>query len=355
MVRGKNNGISPEMKKQSNDQLNQLQRNLSYDTKDYTIELLVQKLDNHDFFIPDYQRSKVWTLEDKSLFIESVLLGLPSPFIFLSDTDDTGDEDNGGRLEIIDGVQRTSTLSEFIGNKFTLKGLKKLDTLNGFSFSDLSETHQRRFRNRTIKTIVLSSNTPIDARSDIFSRINRGGKQVTDAEYRRGAFPGMLTNFIDECAKDSDFISLTTISKKRDDRYERFELALRFFAYREEYKSVKNRVAPFLNDYLIRNQNSFDIEAGRLQFRNMCRYAKQMLGELGFSKSGQTPRVRFEALAVGISLAIEENPNVKQIQNPSWLTSKEFCELTTSDASNNSGKLRKRIEFVYNKIKNGEV
>ena len=73
-------------------QLQTMQRQVDYDTKDYTVELLLSKFERGDFFIPDYQRQYVWKANNRSLFIESVLLGLPIPFMFFAGCDD-------GRLE----------------------------------------------------------------------------------------------------------------------------------------------------------------------------------------------------------------------------------------------------------------
>lgn len=100
------------------------QRNVSYDTKEYTIELIVNKYyngikkDENEFFVPDYQREFVWDDIRQSRFIESLMIGLPIPYIFLAET-------KSGRYEIVDGSQRIRTLSAFIHNELKLKGLKK--------------------------------------------------------------------------------------------------------------------------------------------------------------------------------------------------------------------------------------
>ena len=102
--------ISLEDKKAADAQIKECQKQIEYDTKDYTIELLVEKFKKNEFFIPKYQRNYIWRDKNKNLFLESVFLGLPIPFMFFADSDD-------GRQEIIDGAQRMQTLVSFCNKK----------------------------------------------------------------------------------------------------------------------------------------------------------------------------------------------------------------------------------------------
>lgn len=120
---------------------------------------------NLDNIIPPYQRDFVWQPKNKTLFLESVFLGLPIPFMFFADCDN-------GKQEVIDGAQRMQTLVEFYNNQLQLSGLKKLTKLNGFYFKDLSDTQQRKFLNKALRIIILEEDTPTAARQDLFYRIN---------------------------------------------------------------------------------------------------------------------------------------------------------------------------------------
>jgi hypothetical protein len=136
-------------------QILEQQRIVEYDTKEFTIELLVQKLgeggDGDDIYIPSYQRQFTWDPWRQSRFIESVLIGLPIPFLFFSDMKD-------GRLEVVDGSQRLRTCQAFVNDELALVGCERLDQVDGFCFSDLSKAQQRRLKNRTIRAVVLSPN-----------------------------------------------------------------------------------------------------------------------------------------------------------------------------------------------------
>lgn len=341
--------VTPEQVEAAERQLKELQRQVEYDTKDYTLELLLDKFEKGDFYIPDYQRQFVWKPNNRSLFIESVLLGLPIPFMFFAGCDD-------GRLEIIDGAQRMQTLREFVKRKMKLSKLAKLTELDGFVFEDLSTATQRKFLNPTFRVVVLDEKTTTDIRQDLFNRINTSGVKASDSEVRRGSYPGKLTSYIEKCCKNELFVALCPISKNKAVRQERFELVLRFFAYLNDYKHFEHEVNPFLNDFLAKNLDSFDEQQYETDFIGMLNFVQKHF-QFGFAKSQNattTPRVRFEAISVGVALALRAYPNL-EVKNVDWLNSEEFKVLTTSDASNNEGKLVARVEYVRDRLIEAKV
>lgn len=348
MARTKKEHIISNDERQAADlQIKETQKQIDYDTKDFTIELLVDKFKKKDFFIPSYQRNFVWQPKNKTLFLESIFLGLPIPFMFFADCDN-------GKQEIIDGAQRMQTLVEFYSNKLQLSGLKKLTKLNGFYFKDLSDAQQRKFLNKTLRIIVLEEDTPTVARQDLFYRINTTGMKANDSEVRRGSYPGPLTDFIEKCSKDEVFVSLCPMSEDRVKRHERFEFVLRFFAYLNSYENFGHTVNEFLDEYLINNLIDFNENAFYDDFQRMVSFVKENF-PCGFAKTEKakaTPRVRFEAISVGVALALREKPNLK-IRNVDWLDSDIFKEYTTSDASNNEGKLKLRVEYVRDQLLKG--
>ena len=341
--------VTPEQVEAAERQVKELQRQVADDTKDYTLELLLDKFEKGDFYIPDYQRQFVWKPNNRSLFIESVLLGLPIPFMFFAGCDD-------GRLEIIDGAQRMQTLREFVKRKMKLSKLAKLTELDGFVFEDLSTATQRKFLNRTFRVVVLDEKTTTDIRQDLFNRINTSGVKASDSEVRRGSYPGKLTSYIEKCCKNELFVALCPISKNKAVRQERFELVLRFFAYLNDYKHFEHEVNPFLNDFLAKNLDSFDEQQYETDFIGMLNFVQKHF-QFGFAKSQNattTPRVRFEAISVGVALALRAYPNL-EVKNVDWLNSEEFKVLTTSDASNNEGKLVARVEYVRDRLIEAKV
>lgn len=321
-----------------------LQQQVDYDLKDFTIELIVQKFRKDEFWIPPYQREYIWKPTHKSLFIESVLLGLPIPFMFLAENDD-------GRLEIVDGAQRIQTLESFLSGDITLKGLIKLPSVNGFCFSDLPETQQRKFLNRALRIIVLAEGTDQSLRHELFKRINTTGEKARASEVRAGAYAGPFMDFIKSCAALEEFRTLCPISNSMIDRQEDVELVTRFFCYLDHYQEFKHDVELFINSYVVRIKNDFDEEKMRAEFIGMLDFVRKSF-PTGFAKTKgakTTPRVRFEAISVGVAAALRARPSLKP-HTVEWLESEEFLQQTTTHASNSGPRLRGRIEYVREKL-----
>lgn len=317
----------------------------NYRTKDYPFEVISSKFGdkndpNSTLYIPDYQRNFVWDPKKQSKFIESVLLGVPlTPFLV--------SEDEDGRLEIIDGSQRIRTLIAFFENKLKLRNLNKLENINTAKYKDLPKRSQTYFKNRDFKFII--ADNAIDAiKQDIFERINTTSEKLSDTEIRKGSYSGKFYEIILKLKDNEAFRKICPISKQKANRGEYEELILRFFAYIDRYKDVKRDVAIFLNDYLEgMNDIDFDKEFYITAFDSMESFITKFF-PIGFRKepnSNSTPRVRFEAIAVGVYLALKENSDLK---NPKmdWLESDGFKIQTTSDSSNNPNRLKDRVEFV---------
>ncbi|EFB92652.1 MAG: DUF262 domain-containing protein [Prevotella bivia] len=324
------------------EQINQESIPYDYDTKEYPVEVIIHKFDQGQIFVPTYQRQFVWKLNQRARFIESVFLGVPiMPFLVSVSGKDA-------ELEIIDGSQRIRTLAEYCNGRLKLSGLEKLTFLNGTRFSDLSTARQNKFLLRDFRFHVVTENAKPEIRADIFNRVNTSSNKLTSSETRRGAYQYKFYNFVVECSQNELFHEVCPISKSRSDRGEYEELALRFFAYSESYLSFKHDVSSFLDDYVKAHKSSFDEERMRNAFFTMLNFAKKELAPCYFARSERdksTPRVRFEALAVGIHFALLEKPNLT-VKDRNWLNSIEFKKVTTSDASNNPGRLKERIEFV---------
>lgn len=220
------------------------QRVINFDIKEFTVELLIQKFERGDLHIPYYQRKYIWSEQRKKKFIESVILGLPIPYLF------GADKDEDGRIEIIDGVQRLNTLVSFYKGDFTLDKLEKLNFLDGISFNELPEGQQRRLLNRTIRMIVLDQNCTENDRFDVFERINTTSSILKDSELRKGAYQGEFWKMIAQCADNKLFQELCPLADSSVMRGEREELILRFFAYSDKYTEFEHSVKDFLNDYL---------------------------------------------------------------------------------------------------------
>ncbi|WP_457279133.1 DUF262 domain-containing protein [Polaromonas sp. P5_D5] len=355
----KESAITDQQKTKSEEQIRLLQREVDYQTKEFTVELLVQKYqsgledDENEIFIPAYQRQFVWNAPRQSKFVESVMLGLPIPYIFISNLPKEISEDEG-RAEIVDGSQRIRTLAAFVNDELKLVELEKLDQLNGFRFSDLDLSRQRKFNRQPVRVIELSDKADEQSRRDIFERINTGSDELRDMEKRKGIYTGPFYDFIKDCASREDFKAVCPVSYSKQRREESEELVLRYFAYSDTYLDFRHDVSKFLNDYLKKNQTSFGKAKLLKQFNQMVKFSTDHL-PYGFKKnptSKSVPRVRFEALACGITLALRENPKLKPnpLNTEIWINSQKFNDLVSSDASNSLPRLKGRIEYVRDRL-----
>lgn len=341
--------ISLEKRQKAEEQIKALRREIDYDTRDYSIDFLVQQYREGEFYIPDeYQRQYIWEDANKTRFIESILLGLPIPFMFFSDTDD-------GRCEIIDGAQRTQTLVEFMDDELRLTNLKKLTELNDFTYSDLPEYFRRRFNKTTMRIIVLSDETTLEIRQEIFNRINTTGVRARPSEIRRGSYAGPFMDFLKECTENPVFIRVCPVSDISKKRYDDLELVLRFFAFLNNYQAFSHRVDEFLDEYVEKTQNNFDRAQFKYEFEKMLGFVDKYF-DYGFRKTKtakSTPRVRFEAIAVGVGLALRIKPDLVP-QSMDWLNSEEFKVHTTTHASNSPARVTGRVEYVRDMLLAGD-
>lgn len=327
-------------------QLNTLRSTIRYTTSEWTVEYLVDKFDSGLFVIPDYQRRFVWDRGRQSRFIESLLVGYPIPFLFVAVLED-------GRQEIVDGAQRIRTMRAFVRGDLTLSKLKKLTTINGFTHEELPDAVRRRLLARSLRLIVLDEGTEASAREEMFDRINTSPMKANEMEVRIGVQRGPFLDLVLECANRPRFKSLAPMAKKKTDRREREELVLRFFAYGDRYKEFTHDVNRFLDSYL-EDANSWDAtritEKGE-QFLRMLDFVEQHI-PLGFRKDERgksTPRARFEAIAVGVHLALESGQPLNTT-DMSWLDSEEFKVVTSSDQSNTKSRFLRRVTFVRDQL-----
>lgn len=335
-------------------QLEEVQRELDYDTKEFTVELLVNKFGNggegDDIFVPHYQRRFNWEPRRQSRLIESLLIGLPVPFLFFADCQD-------GRLEVVDGRQRLGTCKAFLANDLELTGLERLEKLNGFTFKMLSKSQQRRFRNRTIRSVVLSQKVTEEDRRDLFDRINTGSLLAEPAETRRGSNAGPVTELIDELAMDSRFQRICPLPPAARKLREGEELITRFFALSGSLDGYRDRIGDFLNTWLKNINTRATSDAAlvpdlRSRFHRTMMFAESRYPN-GFAKkatSTTTPRVRFDALAIGAYLAMEEDPSLEQtgpkVPISDWFPSDDFFVHTTSSSANVRSRIENRTTYV---------
>ncbi len=238
-------------------------RSVAFDSYDITIKQLYDMiLEGMIDIAPEYQRHFVWDVGRQSALIESILLGIPIPSLFMATNKDSS-------WEVIDGVQRLTTLLNFIGDEEELKKtginfkqlklskLEKLDSMNGVAYKDLPKSMQFMLQTRPLRITVLNDRSDFHVRYDLFERLNTGGVTLHEQEIRNCIFIGEFNDFIKELSQNEDFRAVVkmTEASERSGSYE--ELVLRFFAYYEDRDSFIHSVKGFLNDFMEKKTKSF--------------------------------------------------------------------------------------------------
>lgn len=201
------------------------------DTKPFNISLVFEMIKEGDIDLsPDFQRHFVWTdVGARSRLIESIMLRIPLPVFYLA-------QDNEGRLQVVDGLQRLTVIEQFLSGNLKLRDLEYLTEEEGkiFSHEDPSKCISQRFRKRILQTQLLMNiidpQTPADVKFDIFKRINQGGRPLNAQEIRNCMASPSTRELLHTLSESAEFLRATCNSVGTV-RMQDQELALRFIAF----------------------------------------------------------------------------------------------------------------------------
>lgn len=255
-------------------------RRVYADKLDLDVATLCNRIQNGDLILqPEFQREYVWDDTKASRFIESILMQIPTPVIYLA-------EDVDGKKLTIDGHQRLKSIFRFWSNEFPLKNLTFFKELNGKKFKDLDKEYQRRLLDGVLRTILIRRESDSDVKFELFERLNTGSVHLNSQELRNCVYLGSYNDFIKDIANDRDFLFLLGL-KMPDKRMQDRELALRFLAfYHTPFYQYKPPMKKFLNDEMKRYRNISKDEADKLKtvFKKSVDLTKIVFGDKAFKR-----------------------------------------------------------------------
>ena len=317
---------------------------------DFDVDGLVKRFDRGAIYRPEFQRNFVWTLRQASKFIESILLGLPIPSVFLFREEETQ------KLLIIDGLQRLTTLHAFKkgqlpnnGRKFKLKDVKS--RFEGKTIEDLSEDDQRRFEDAIIHAMIIQQMAPDDTHSSvyhIFERLNSNGTPLQPQEIRAAAYHGSFQAMLDGL---NEHPAWRLIFGSKHKRAKDQELILRFIALRFSREDYTRPMKGFLNDFMSKHRNGSEeqLKAFERSFVEAVERCAEALGKQAFRLSRSMNVAYFDALMVAVS----ENPQASShdiIEASKRLSEdKSFIEFVSEATSNEPsvlGRILKAKEWL---------
>jgi hypothetical protein len=335
---------------------------------DLSFRELAMMYDEGELLKPELQRKYVWTKKEASRFIDSVLLGLPIPSIFLAKQDDE-------RMLIIDGYQRIMTIYDFMkGNKFQgddrIFSLFNSDIINqrwrGKQFSELSLEEQRKIKSTTIHAIIFEQKHPQDDTGmyQIFERINTSGAALKPQEIRNCVYQGKFNSLLFELNKETSWRNMFG-SEIEDQRMYDLELILRFFAISDlrnnpEKEQNSINLLKYLNNYMgkYRNLEENQEHIFRDNFMNMINLIKDILGENAFKRFdinkqsfvGRITPAAFDAISSATLYAKEkgfQKDSTKDYTSnyKNLLQNEQFID-STSNRTTKVENIRKRISIA---------
>ena len=261
-------------------------RKIIWQAKDFSIREFSSMLQDGDLELqPQYQRKYVASPKIASKLIESILMDVPIPVIYLA-------EENDGSYSVIDGQQRLTSFISFINGKypngevFKLTGLKVLKELNRKQFPDIEKEFQNKIRKTTLHTIIIKKESNDDVKFEIFERLNTGSIKLNEDEIRNTVYRGKYINLLAELEENETFHELV----KKDNFKNRMiyrGMILRFFALSEKsYLNYIPSMKQFCNKELRDNRNLSDekIKEYKSRFLDSLDMVKVVFGENSFRR-----------------------------------------------------------------------
>lgn len=335
------------------------------DTFDMSFGEIANLHKNRELVIqPEYQRLFRWSNQQKSHLIESILLELPIPQIFVIENLD-------GVLELIDGLQRTSTVLQFIEpdslglDPLVLEGCTLINALNGLKFYDLPLSLRLSLKRSPIRTVVIKKQSKGFLRYEMFKRLNTGGSNLEPQEIRNCSARMIGDNgvnfysFLVRLTQDNNFLACAEyLPQPEKEKKGAEELVLRFFATKNARDLFRGSVRDWLDNYMeqiLLGQQRFDFAEEETIFHEVFELARSKLGDTAFlryrgdSPVGSLPPAYFEAIAIGIANTRDEiqDKDPATLRNAiTALVQSEPFRAVTGPGANSREKMETRIALV---------
>jgi len=315
------------------------QRNLlNTDRLDVSFGELMSMYERKELVIkPAFQRYFRWELEQKTRFIESILLGIPIPPIFVA-------EDEDGVWELVDGLQRVSTVLSFFGilrmedngiqrgkNNWTLSEGERVPSLEGFTYETLPNQFRLNIKRATCRVEILRWNSNYDMRFELFNRLNTGGSPLTPQEIRNCIYRDISSKFNDflkEISTNQDFRTLIDLSYEQYEQLYDEELALRFISlYRNNNikTSILQHKTAFMKSAL--DNENFDYDQYKQIFAKVFALLKPLGKEIFRQPNGQFATGLYDVITIGVG----ENYDYYQSQSTQVILEKINNEVRTDE------------------------
>ena len=312
---------------------------------------------------PDFQRLYRWTDYQKTRFIESVIIGIPIPPIFVA-------EDSQGRWEVVDGLQRLSTIFSFFGvlknmpekNNWMLGAGDMIQTLDGFTCDTLPLKIQLNIKRSSFRIEIIKWNSQYDLRFELFNRLNTGGTPLTNQEIRNSLYRSISSKFNDylkELSAYQNFVDVVDIPQEKIAQLYLEELVLRFLSLYRNRQHVNKSIALHMTDFMkqcVENDNfKYD------QYSQIFKKTFDILRRVGTGIFNSANREFSTAIYDTTTIGIAENIHLYSEKKPVVIKEKinevksdeVYQKMVRSGGNNSVQRVKKRLEFansIFGKI-----
>jgi hypothetical protein len=261
------------------------QRDIVTSVVDYNLATLAGLVANHRIDLsPRYQRRHRWNAARQSKLIESFLMNVPVPPVFLN-------EDNYGRYSVIDGKQRLFAINEFLRGRLRLTGLHVFHEINGKTFDDLPGDLQAVIETRgVLRAVIVLRQSSSDIKFEVFQRLNTGGVRLNPQEIRNSTYPGTLNNVILDLSENADFRRLLRVKDERTSAIVRemrdAELVLRYFTFSATWETFSSGMMRHMDEHMSSHQEiaTEDAAKARSGFLTTLRAVEAAFGDFAFRR-----------------------------------------------------------------------
>ncbi|HEX3797893.1 MAG TPA: DUF262 domain-containing protein [Verrucomicrobiae bacterium] len=322
---------------------------------DYDVAGFVARLQRDDIVIPPFQRDYVWRLPEASRFVESILLGLPVPGVFLAK------EVESSKLLVIDGQQRLKTLQFFVEgifnpkegdkNQKVFKLSKVSERFEGLTYKALSDAQRRNLNDYVIHATIIKQEKPTNDDTSIyhiFERLNTTGQRLSAQEIRVAVYRGALLDLIEELNEIREW---RQVFGKPHPRLKDRELILRFFALYANADSYERPLAEFLSKFALKNRNptAEELKLFRETFISTIKLIFEILGAEAFRPERALNAAVFDSVMIGLAKRLSRGKIAQTDQIKAsykkLTTNPEYLSAVT-DATSDKPNVEKRIKLA---------
>lgn len=338
------------------DEISKKRNTLKTDRLDMSFGELMNIYDDGELFItPEYQRVFRWSNFQQTRFIESILVGVPIPPIFVA-------EDGEGKWELVDGLQRISTIFAFFGilkdaedkNNFSLSEGELIKKLEGITLSTLPPRLKTTIKRAVCRVEIVRWDSSEDIRYELFNRLNTGASPLSDQEIRNcifRAYPVNLNQILRDLAKIPAYEELINPTNTKKEQMFLEELALRYFAFKYLDEELKTTISDYLNRFMRKVSNkelNFILEEEKNNFITYIEFLNKNFGKKVFRPNGLFALHIFDSLAYAIPKTydtLENNEEKIKRGIELLLDDEEYKNIGTSTFSNM--RIKKRMERAF--------